>query len=177
MKNINIATLVFFLMLAHPAFAFDGQRQGFVLGLGLGGGIVQPQQGAGGKESVSSLLMSGSLSYGFNDSFQLGLGKKVASFKYNNGKVYQELGGIVADIFFDQYYLTLGTGISGAVNKVSLDNYLVGKSSFIGLGYELTPGLNIEYVLGNATFDTAGSSVVTPERETFFGVLLTTFIY
>ena len=175
MKNICSTILLFFITLNY-AVAFDGQRQGFVLGLGLGAGFVNPQ-GTGKKENISSPFLSGTLAYGFNDHFQLGVGKKIVSFKYNNKTVHQELGGIIADFFINDYYLTLGTGVSSATNKVSLSNILFGNASFVGLGHELTPGLNAEFVIGNATFDTAGTSVVTPEKETFFGVLLTTFFY
>ena len=181
MKKTNVFILtIFFLLPLNNVMAlewFDGQRQGFTLGLGIGYGIVMVDSPAP-KKNIGSPMLSGTLSYAFNDSFQLGLGKKVLmGFKYNNKSVYQELGGIVLDFFMDDYYITVGSGIGGAANKFSLDNYLYGDSSFIGLGYTLSEGLNVEFVIGNAKFETTNSIIVTPERETFFGILLTTHIY
>ena len=177
MKKVNAIILILLCLFSfNHSFAFDGKREGFVLGVGLGFGAVNPQ-GTGDRKNVSSPLISGTLSYGFNDYFQLGFGKKVLSFKYNNKTVYQELGGIVVDFFIEDYYLTLGSGISSATNKISLDNYLLGDASFLGIGYEFTSGFNVELVTGNAKFNTTGSSVVTPEKEVFYGVLLTTYFY
>ena len=57
MKNISAAFLLFFLTLNY-AVAFDGQRQGFVLGLGLGAGFVNPQ-GTGNRENISTPIFIG----------------------------------------------------------------------------------------------------------------------
>lgn len=173
--NVVIVSALCFLFV-NSAFSFDGQREGFVLGIGAGGGLVTPA-GSGSTNTQTAPILSGTIAYGFNDNFQLGLGKKVVIFKYSGKTVYQELGGIVFDVFFDDYYVTLGAGISGASNTVSFNNYLFGNASFIGVGYEFTEGVNVEFVLGDAKFDTSSSSVVTPEKETYIGVLLTTFFY
>ena len=177
--NVFILTILFILPLNNVmAFEwFDGQRQGFTLGLGIGYGVVKVDSPAP-KENIESPMISGTLSYAFNDSFQIGLGKKVLmGFKYKNKSVYQELGGVVLDFFMDDYYITVGSGIGGAANKFSLDDYLYGDASFIGLGYNLSEGLNVEFVIGNTKFETTNSIIVTPEKETFFGILLTTHIY
>ena len=181
MKKTNVFILTIFCLLPLNnviAFEwFDGQRQGFTLGLGIGYGVVKVDSPAP-KEDIETPMISGTLSYAFNDSFQIGLGKKaLVGFKYKNKTVYQELGGIVVDVFIDDYYITLGSGIGGAVNKISLDDSLTGDASFIGLGYNLSEGLNIEFVIGQAKFDTASSIIVTPEKETFLGILFTTHIY
>lgn len=174
-KSILLLGLLFIVSLG-PVQAFDGDREGFVIGLGVGAGYVDYQ---GSAESGQAFvpLFSGTLSYGFNDSFQLGLGKKaIMGFKYNGQTVYQELGGIVADFFFQDYYLTLGTGTGGAVNKIQFKDVSLAQTTYIGLGYEISSNLYIEYVLGTATFKT-NPSVTAPEKETFMGVLMTTFIF
>ena len=178
MKRVKVfMLLILYFISFNSSLAFDGQREGFVLGLGIGAGVVNAS-GNGQTTNVMSPMLSGSLSYGFNDIFQLGVGKKaLVGFKYNNETVYQELGGITAEFFMDDYYITLGAGISGATNKFSLNDYLLGNASYIGVGYEFSQGLNLEFVVGNAKFDTTSSTVVTPEKETFFGVLLTTYLY
>lgn len=178
-KNNFFVVAIFCLLPINSLFAdiFDGQRQGFVLGLGIGYGITRVNSPAP-MEDINTPMISGSLSYAFNDQFQIGFGKKaLINFKYNNESVYQELGGIVLDFFMDEYYITVGSGIGTAANKVSLDDYLAGDAAFIGLGYELSENLNMEFVVGQATFDTSNSTIITPEKETFFGILFTTYIY
>lgn len=176
MKIMMMAVLLF-TSFTQQVFAFDGKREGFVIGFGLGAGFVMPAGDGDNKKNISSPFMSGTLAYGFNDNFQIGIGKKVVSFKYNNKTVYQELGGFIVDVFLDDYYVSIGGGVSGAVNKVSLDDYLLGNASFVALGYEFTQGFNAEFVVGSAKFDTSNSTVVTPQKETFLGVLLTTYFY
>lgn len=179
MKKYKLIVVILSCLLSsNGAYGFDGNREGFVIGLGIGAGVVNYTGVESGNEFVP--MISGNLSYGFSDNFQLGIGKKaLMGFKYNNETTYQELGGIVADLFFDDYYITFGTGISGAVNdfSFSLSNVSMGKASYVGVGYEFSDNFYIEYVLGEATFDNTSSTVSTPDKETFFGVLLTTFIY
>lgn len=127
-------------------------------------------------------MLSGNISYAFNDSFQIGFGKKVVNYKFSNTPVYHELGGLVIDVFFDDYYLTFGTGTGSAINKFSISNFslsdvALGNGSFVGFGYEFSEGLNLEFVVGNGKFDASKNSVVTAENITFSGVLLTTYIY
>jgi len=74
-------------------------------------------------------MLSGSIGYAFTDSFQMGFGKKVVTYNFNNMSVYHELGGIQLDFFIDDYHLTLGARTAGAANNFKLNDFAFSSNS------------------------------------------------
>jgi len=174
MKQLQLLfSLILFFIMFQNTFAFDGQREGLTFGVGIGAAHLTNTSSTVSERKLSPLL-SFQVSYAFNNNFQLGLGKKSILSTYSGKDFYSEIGGIVVDYFIDNYYLTLGANVAGSANKISVqpDSVLIGKGSFIGLGYKLEDHMYLEFVLANAKYDTSATSIVSPEKENIFGVLL-----
>lgn len=148
-------------IIATPVFAFDGNRQGFSLGLGLGVHKIDLNGFYGGenlgKESLSGNAYTIKLGGGLSDQFSLNYIYNVTSFKepFSNGittrdiTYHIELKSIGGTYYFSRsapsVFIYSGVGIVDlSAPRESNTTKAIGNAALIGVGYELVSHLTIE---------------------------------
>lgn len=151
-----LTTLIVLLVCSTPlvthAQLFDGEREGLLLGIGVGYAAVA--SGGAIEGSATGVALSGKLGYGMSDQLTIYLSSTVPSIVPGLGFMY----------FTDrnsEYYLT------GLLGYASGDQDSVLSISG-GLGYELRDHVSLELMLGyNRISDTYTSSINIFTGETF----------
>lgn len=182
-------TLLLFLLIpamfinAATAFAWDGKRKGFVLGIGAGGGLAanKPYSTASGenveseRESKFALMTDFKIGYAPSNQVAILWLSKVAWFGYNleyQGDVLQSytiangFGGVGVAYYFEPEgpspYLTGGLGFStySAPFEENIDG-LSGSGFALGAGYEFSKHWSVE---GNLTWGSPNEEDQGDER-------------
>ena len=162
MRFRSKATLAAFALLAavlaSPAEAFDGHRQGFVLGFGAGyGGLNTPQFSPDFSNGIATRLEIG---VGLDDRWILHYsGRQILNLTGNVS--YTQVFPMVAATYYlkDETrspYLTGGGGV-GFFTGFSSDDISGGFTLFGGAGYEFAPHWRVEADYVN-TLDTSGGA-------------------
>lgn len=183
MRNcILIVSVIFLIVLCGiPAFAFDGERSGFVIGGGLGFGPVAQNEIKGLRSSSitsSGIAVNGFTGYGYDDNTIFvvlldGIITKTETAVSDKKTVFQGFTGIGVMYYFgeagESFYMTSGIGVQrfhyfngSEINHTSEFAYL------IGAGYEFT-----EHVQGNFSFSTGETKTTFKWRETQLSLTLT----
>ena len=135
-----LTTLIVFLICGAPLIAsaqlFDGERDGLLLGIGVGFAAVA--SGGDYEGTGSGFVASGKIGYGMSDQLALFFSSGVPSFSPHLGVMY----------FTDpdsEYYLQglLGFESSGGSRHLSISG---------GAGYELRDQISLELMLGYTRF-------------------------
>ena len=166
--RLALALLVFIAVLASPAHAFDGRREGFVLGAAGGYGWLWAPTFDGSQEGhgLASRLEIG---VGITDQWMIHYaGKQIFNFPDGYTQVLPAIGATyyVQDAA-PSPFLTGGGGV-GLFSGFDSDDLRGGFTMFGGVGYEFVRHWNVEvdYV---SMFDTSGGA----GAETTHTVLIT----
>ena len=146
MKRIIIPTLTA-LLLGSTANAFDDNKEGFILGLGIGASSIKTTYTRGDSRDIG-FATSIKLGYGFNKQTIMYLGAIGDAYKYDGkGKsIDTAISGIGFDYYFDEnapYYVTAMVGV-GTINELKNSDEEKGYGFLVGLGYELSQHLSLE---------------------------------
>jgi hypothetical protein len=153
MKTTLLA-LGLLIVISMPTYAFDGERKGLVIDVGVGPGLISMQ----GEDNAFGFMTDMEIGYAFNDRLIFHLINKAAWYrakwyyydwsqswerielKYNNWTTVHGLIGLGGTYFLQPQapsaFLTAGTGLAytTAVGKKT-DNY-AGFGILLGGGYE-----------------------------------------
>ena len=146
MKKIIIPTIATLLLVTN-ASAFDGNKEGFMLGIGAGVSSVKTTY-TGGNSRDTSFATSLKLGYGFNEQLAVYLASESGVYKYNGkGETADtSLIGIGLDYYIDQnspFYVTGMVGL-GSVNKLKKAKVQTGYGFLIGAGYEISDHITLQ---------------------------------
>jgi len=149
MKKKTIGLLFFILVSTQSAYAFDGNRKGFFLG--LGGGIHSTSFESSTSDSSSKIGFASSFKIGggFTDNFVL---YYVRNVSWYNDEYTFALGvaGVGASYFFNQsassLYLHGGVGAGDLIAPLELDTIdaETGSGYLLGAGYQFGKRLSVE---------------------------------
>ena len=133
--------------------AFDGQRKGFQIGVGIGAHTSEigyraefaPQT----VDSAQQMAISGQLGYGFSNRIVGFLGGRGGSVVIDNREASLAVVGFGATVYFNESSPSIyATGMFGSASIGFADEEPefndVGKSWMIGVGYEVTDRLHLE---------------------------------
>jgi hypothetical protein len=154
MKRIVGALLVVLALgCTESASAFDGQRQGFLLGFGVGAGSYKIED----RDSKAGLVTDLKIGYGFTDQFQLFYTNKVtwrsADDWDGDGLILHGLTGIGANYYFrpaaPSFFVGGGLGLASH-GFISTDSDVDSESDsgfgfYLGGGFEFARHLNVEF--------------------------------
>jgi hypothetical protein len=156
------AVLGFLLVLvaavdASPAHAFDGRREGFMLGFGAGyGGLDAPQFVHDNASGIATRLEIG---VGLSDRWMVHYaGKQVLDLGEDGHVQLLPMVGVTHYLKSDagSLLLTAGGGVS-LLAEDGQENFNGGSSLFVGAGYEFARHWNVEVDYVNS-FDTAATT-------------------
>ena len=135
------------LLLTTNVNAFDDNKEGFILGVGIGASSVKTTYASGSSRDVG-LATSFKLGYGFNKQTIMYLGAIGDAYKYD-GKgqtVNTALTGIGVDYYIDQnspFYVTAMVGF-GSVSELKKSKLQTGYGFLVGAGYEITEHVTLQ---------------------------------
>jgi len=154
MKYRMILTLFSVLFLSQETEAGDRNRRGFIYGGGIGPAIVFHKISA-----PSPLSDYNRLGFGFEGKIGYGLTDRLLTYLTANA-VIEKSGGSTSMIAFNSigltYYIVPATPslyLSGGFHPVSRNN------PFVGLGYEIKPGLSAEIIYITYNLDFSDTSM------------------
>jgi len=134
-------------MLTSHANAFDDNKEGFMLGLGIGVSSIQTNI-IGDDSRDTGFATSLKIGYGLNEQLAVYLSASGDVYKYDGkGKsIDTAISGIGFDYYFDKnapYYVTAMVGV-GRINELKNSDEEKGYGFLVGLGYELSQHLSLE---------------------------------
>ncbi len=144
-----LAALTLLLTLASPAQAFDDQRQGFTVGLGLGYAHMDLDYEPGATGLNSGIASSIRLGFGLDDRFSLLYVNEGAWYRRQGHVWFTGLSGLGATWHLSPrapsaYLLgAFGMGSSSQPFNDGVDVHR-GAGYLLGAGYEFAPHLNLE---------------------------------
>jgi len=146
MKKIMIPTIVA-LLLTTNANAFDNNKEGFMLGLGIGASSVKTTY-TGGDSRDTGFATSLKLGYGLNEQLVAYLAAQGDAYKYNDkgDSVNTALTGIGIDYYIDQnspFYVTGMIGF-GSVSELKKSKDQTGYGFLVGVGYEVIDHVTLQ---------------------------------
>jgi opacity protein-like surface antigen len=146
MKRIIIPTLTA-LLLRNTANAFDDNKEGFILGLGIGASSIKTTYTRGDSRDTG-FATSLKLGYGFNRQTIMYLGAIGDAYKYDDkGKtVNTALTGIGLDYYINQnspFYITAMVGV-GSVSELKNTKIQTGYGFLVGAGYEISEHITLQ---------------------------------
>jgi hypothetical protein len=190
-RRLVVAALVGTAMFlaAGSASAFDGQRHGFMLGIGLGAGfssftqeIESPIGNGSGSDSKGGLATEFRIGGGIGNQFFLYYSNKVNWFSIenvNNDKVTiaDGVGSVAGQYFFKPEspsgFVSGGLGIGGwSTPMESNSSSLSGFGMFAGGGYEFSHLWSVEGSLSYASPSTSELGVKFTTKSTGVRVML-----
>jgi len=154
--------LLFFILLnvtSGSALAFNGQRSGFMLGIGLGAhGFKADIEGW----NHGGLATTFRLGAGISERFQVYAFNDLSWFNRDSERIYYSLYGLGVNWFFSDftpsYYLRAGVGVTRladyhALSESSIFDRGKGTGLLIGTGYEIRKHVNLEIALFHSTIE------------------------
>jgi hypothetical protein len=172
--NINTLLLALFLYVATPAFAFDDNRQGFILGFGAGLHTIKEDftgNGPAVSNSKGGLATSFKIGGGLTDQFALYYVRNASWFKaaYFDGFTTRDItytigiGGLGATYFLaptapSGYFMgAIGVGDIAAPFESSIKAN-TGSAFMFGGGYEFTKNIMVEGAILTTKIQSSGLS-------------------
>jgi outer membrane protein W len=146
MKRIVIPTLTV-LLLGTTANAFDDNKEGFILGLGIGASSIKTTY-TGGDSRDAGFATSLKLGYGFNSQTIMYLGAIGDVYKYEgeDKSVNTALSGIGLDYYIDKnspFYVTGMVGFA-SVDSLKKSKDQTGYGFLVGIGYEISEHITLQ---------------------------------
>ena len=154
--KIFVKTFLFVLLISTIASAFDGERQGFVIGGGAGFAPMADWQIKGFSsvsEKSSGLAVNLFAGYAFDDNFMIvlqrdGVFHKTFTITDDEENIFQGFTGIVLYYYFNDigksFFLTSGIGLQNfTILEKGTDKYSADFGFLIGGGYEFIEHLQI----------------------------------
>ena len=147
MKKMIIPTIATLLLMTN-ANAFDDNKEGFMLGLGVGASSVKTTY-TGGNSRDTGFATSIKLGYGINEQLATYFASESSIYKYNDkdDTVDTSLIGIGLDYYINQnspFYVTGMVGI-GSVDKLRNTNKVqTGYGFLVGAGYEISDHMTLQ---------------------------------
>jgi len=150
---IGILTMV---LLGTGISQADGNKKGFVIGLGVGSSLTSYTQSVptrsytSERENNFGLATDFKIGYGLNEKLVLVYTSKVSWFDFDNGEkenvtVTNGVGGIGAIYYLNRLYVTGGIGFSSwATPFEEKTDAANGAGFFLGCGYEFIAHLSVE---------------------------------
>lgn len=170
MKKIVLSTVVASCIALSSVEAFDGQREGFLIGLGAGLSSVNTEVKMGYygyNERSFGLATSFKIGYGFTNQFALYYMNDVSWFGYDDDPYddtyTSSFTGVSASYYIDEHapaYVLAGVGI-GTFANFSEDAGETGSAFILGAGYEVSPHIQIEATYLVNSVDDGGIEVDT----------------
>lgn len=151
MKKIILSTVCAGLLsVSAMADTFDGSRQGFMLGLGIGVTSVSTEidfnGGIHADERASGLATSFKIGYGFNEQFSLYYTNQVDWYTFDGSSTSVGLTGIGANFYIDSNALFYGTAMLGfgVISEINNNDASTGSAFEVGVGYDVAPHMSVE---------------------------------
>jgi len=168
MKKIILSTLCAgVLVIPTMADVFDDNKQGFIIGLGIGATSVSTdvnfKNSTDLDERKFGLATSFKLGYGFNDQLSLYYTNQVDWYKFKGESTTLGLTGIGVDYYFDNnspFYSTTMIGF-GTISDIKDNSISRGFAYELGLGYDIAPHMSVEASYMNVNIDEKTADVDT----------------
>ena len=146
MKKIIMPTIATLLLMTN-ANAFDDNKEGFMLGLGVGASSVKTTF-TGGNSRDTGFATSIKLGYGLNEQLAAYVAAEGDLYKYNDegDRVNTAMTGIGLDYYINQdspFYVTGMVGFA-SVNKLKKSKDQTGYGFLVGAGYEITDHITLQ---------------------------------
>ena len=180
MKKLVVMVCLLSVVFIQSSLAFDGNREGFIIGLGLGLQEtelnIEKNGVKAGLDMDGTLATSFKLGYGFNNNFLLHYTNDVSWVKVpnNSDSLFIGVTTISGTYYFNEKspsaFITVGLGAGAWSNlsNTSPEESLLGSGWILGGGYEFKDHVNVEISLFEADFsnDTkvakSGTKIYTP---------------
>jgi len=166
MKKIILSTLCAGV-LAVPVMAdvFDGNKEGFIVGIGAGYSLTDTHIGVSSKnnyfdenEANSGWATNFKIGYGFNNQFSVYYENDVSWFKLGgvNDRFITGISALAMDYYIDEnspWYVTGSVGRATFSNFTDNDTLAKGIGYSVGVGYEFMPNITVESKFLSTNFD------------------------
>ncbi len=166
------------LATSSAADIFDGSKEGFLLGFGVGGTYVSTdvdfKNGARLDDKRAGIATSFKLGYGFNEQFALYYTNQVDWYKFKGDGTIVGLTGIGVDYYLgagSPYYATGMIGV-GTISDIKDKSISRGWAYQVGLGYEVAPHMTIEASYMKINIDEKIANVDTDSIRVTFNYTL-----
>jgi len=153
MRKSVVLSLLASLVATTSLYAFDEQREGFIVSLGAGVSSIKTDiklGNLGADETSFGLATSFKIGYGFTNQFLLYYTSDVSWYGYDNDPKDDTYtsghGGIGASYYVQEnspYYVMGGIGI-GSFTNFSESKGETGSAFIVGGGYEVSPHFQVE---------------------------------
>jgi len=157
-KNTTIVILCLSGLLSTSINAFDNKREGFMVSAGLGLSSIHTdfkQEYGGwsgiGRDAEGGLATSFKIGYGFSEQFSLYFMRNSTILEYKNdpnNNTYENcILGIGANYYLKPEgltYLMGGIGLGRFTDYEDTDVENIGHGFMLGIGYEISPHINVE---------------------------------
>ena len=170
MKKILLSTILSVLAISSSLYAFDEEKEGFILSIGAGISTVNTEVkigNLGADENSFGLSTSFKIGYGFTNQFLLYYMNDVSWYGYDNDPnddTYTSgITGIGASYYLEEnspYYLMGSIGI-GSLFNFSENEGETGNAFAIGGGYEVSPHFQIEVTYLSTSIEDNGVELNT----------------
>jgi len=181
LKLISAAVLL--ASATTTAQAFDGDRKGFQIGIGIGGHTTamnfSNSNQPGSFDSEQKLAASFHLGYGFSNRITGFIGGKGGTVLVDGFDGTLAIAGVGATVYLSEtspsLYLTglVGSG-SLSMNVADAENADLrdtGAGWLAGIGYEVTKRLHMEFTYGRAELTDPNNELNTSELESAFATI------
>lgn len=178
-----ISASILLASVTTTAQAFDGNRKGFQVGLGIGAHTTamnfSDSNRPGSFDSEKKLAASFQLGYGFSNTITGFIGGKGGSVLVDGFEGMFSFGGIGATVYLAEsspaLYLTglIGQG-SLSMNQADAENADLrdaGSGWLAGIGYEVTSRLHLEFTYGQAELTDPNNDQNTSTLESAFATV------
>lgn len=135
------------------AYAFDGERKGFQIGLGLGAHLSDITYTEGfaptDTDKEPHFALSGTVGYGFSNRIVGHFGFRAGSFLVDDKNASLAIAGVGGSLYLaDSYPALYVTGLVGggslSLDDENEDDVAEGPGWLAGIGYEITHRLHLE---------------------------------
>jgi len=175
MKKIILSTLCAG-MLSLPAIAdvFDNNKQGFIVGLGIGVTSVSTEiefkNGTQFDERTMGVATSFKLGYAFNEQFSVYYTNQVDWYTFNASSTQVGITGIGADYYFTKTSGLYATGMLGfgSISDINNNGSTTGSGFGIGIGHDLLPHMSVEATYMHINIDENNADINTDSLRVKF---------
>lgn len=179
----SVCTTVLLIGSISTAHAFDGNRKGFQIGLGLGAHTTalnfSDSNRPGNFEAEQNVAVALHVGYGFSNTITGFIGGKGGSVAINGEDRTLSFSGIGATIYLSESSPSLYiTGLAGrgsiSLNQLDDDDADLrdtGPAWLAGIGYEVTDRLHLEFNYGRAELVDPNNDQNTSELESAFATI------
>lgn len=163
---------------ATSAHAFDGERKGLQVGIGIGAHTTalnfSDSNRPGSFDAEQRLMASISLGYGFSNKIVGFLGGKTGTVTFNDFEGTLSIAGVGATVYLSETSPSLY--VTGLIGQGSISTNLseqedrdlrdTGPGWLAGIGYEVTNRLHLEFNYGRAELVDPNNNQNTSAMET-----------